>query len=374
MSNAPQPRDSKHWNKHGIMFEADQPWEWPNLQCFTSHIESLGDGRFRFWYGTRRIEDGRMSSKLAVAEGTPGGEWTRTPVVHGENPTGSEMTLSNVPADWSVTQPVHMRLKDGRYRVYFWANVHHTVLRYLVADSDDGKHYRVLGHNRPVVIHAGDRAVEWPINYNGLVRPARQSRREPDDPTIQHELIVNDATNVYQLPDGTFELYSACTFTVPEGDPRYIAHDNAKGHVRVIDRLTSDDGLHFGNRQRVIVPDDDDPVDMQFYYLAVTYTDRGREGMLGRYPCGEQTMDIEYCFSDDGVKWTRNWRKGWLPRSQPGEAQDSYMVAAPGNLVQHDGKWWLFYNGNNVAHNRQDSHGEPRPTRVMLATIDRLFE
>ena len=116
-------------------------------------------------------------------------------------------------------------------------------------------------------------------------------------------LLSNDATNVYQLPDGTFEMYSVALVQVEKDDPRYAPQDNLKGYMRVIDRYTSADGLTWGNRKRVITPDADDPIDQQFYYLSVTYTDQGRLGLLGSYSLDAQAIDIEPCYSDDGITW-----------------------------------------------------------------------
>jgi hypothetical protein len=63
------------------------------------------------------------------------------------------------------------------------------------------------------------------------------------------------------------------------------------------------DGLIFETRHRIIERDAEDPADQQFYYLAVTTTEKGRVGMLGHYRCAAQTMDLEWCFSSDGLKW-----------------------------------------------------------------------
>jgi hypothetical protein len=65
----------------------------------------------------------------------------------------------------------------------------------------------------------------------------------------------------------------------------------------VIDRYTSEDGLHWNDRRRVIVRNPQDPADQQFYYLAVAHTPQGRMGMLGHYRVAAQTMDLEWCFS-----------------------------------------------------------------------------
>ena len=186
-------------------------------------------------------------------------------------------------------------------------------------------------------------------------------------------LISNDATNVYQLPDGSFELYTVALLTVGKDDPRYAAEDNIPGLVRVIDRLTSADGLTWGNRQRVITPDADDPQDLQFYYLSVTHTEGGRLGLLGHYRLGAQTIDIEPCFSTDGLTWQRPHRQPWITRDAPGTTAASYLLHAPHALVQHNGLWHLFYTGGNFAHNHHDKHGPTEARAILLATREELW-
>jgi hypothetical protein len=176
---------------------------------------------------------------------------------------------------------------------------------------------------------------------------------------------------VYQLPDGSFEMYSVALVPVPKDDPAYMPEDNAPGLLRVIDRYTSADGLHFEVRKRVIQRDVRDPVDQQFYHLAITYTPKGRVGMLGNYRCLAQTMDLEWCFSSDGVAWERPRRSAWLPRGNE-KQPDSYGIYAPSCLVQRSGKWHLFYSGVNAAHNGKHSYGPPRDV-VMYATTDSIW-
>ena len=84
------------------------------------------------------------------------------------------------------------------------------MVRYLAADSDDGRRYRVLDPHRPCLYHPVDRAVDGTEAATaGLTRYAkRKSNRPPGEPAAPARLISNDATMVYRLPDGTFEMYS----------------------------------------------------------------------------------------------------------------------------------------------------------------------
>lgn len=203
----------------------------------------------------------------------------------------------------------------------------------------------------------------------GLKKRIPSSQRPDEEPPALPRQISNDATNVYQLPDGTFEMFSVALVRVPETDAAYIAHDNVPGYLRVVDRFASADGLNFETRHRVIDRDAADPADMQFYYLAQTLTPRGRVGMLGHYRCDAQTMDLEWCYSPDGKTWERPQRTAWLPRGQP-PAPDCLGIYSNSRLVQHGGRWHLFYTAFNSTHNGKTSHGAPRQVVMHASTPD----
>ncbi len=363
---------STNWRKHGVILEGTETWEGDHIQNFTSPAEHLGGDRWRIWYSPRDGEDGFT---LAYAEGVPGEPMQKFPAHCTPGEPGDEpFAIGHLPDTWKPTQVVHIHMLDGRHRLYFWAHGRGDggrILRYLAADSDDGRRYRIVDPHRPVIYHPHDRAARGIATPDNALLVQQRSTDLPEgEPYAPSQLISNDATTVYQLPDGSFEMYSVGLVPVPREDPAYIAHDNAPGLLRMIDRYTSDDGLHFENRQRIIVREADDPVDLQFYYLAVTYTPAGRVGMLGRYLVDAQTMDIEWCFSKDGVKWDRPMRKAWLPRGNPTQP-DSYGTYSGHSLVRQGGRYHLFYTGVNSAHNYQESHGPPRSV-IMHATIDSI--
>lgn len=365
----PAPCPPTAWQKHGVILEATEPWEGQSIQNFTTRAEALADGAWRIWYSVSGAPGG---FGLAYAEGIPGQTMKKVPAVcsPGE-PADAPFAIGNLPEKWRPVQVVHLLLRNGRHRLYFWAHGPQ-VVRYLAAESDDGRCYRVLDPLHPVLYHPGDRAARGVATPDGLIlHPAPIKTRPADEPLAVSRLISNDATNVYQLPDGTFELYSVGLVRVPKGDTSYIAQDNVPGLLRVIDRYTSADGLHFETRQRIIQRDAQDPADQQFYYLAVTPTPQGRVGLLGHYRCEAQTMDVEWCFSRDGISWQRPLRQAWLPRGQP-PAPDCLGIYANSQLVQQGGRWHLFYTGVNSTHNGKHSHGAPRQV-IMWATADSLW-
>lgn len=351
--NIPKPCRTTDWSKRGSIIERTEPWEKTYIQNFTSTAEPLDNGRWRIWYGAG------LPMTIAFAEGIPGKYMEKFQAVLSEyEPKDAPLSIGNLPDGWRPTQPVHIKLLDGCDRLYFWAHCPaQKIVRYLAADSTDGKRYKVLNTNSPCLYHIYDHAVTSP-----------QENHE-----IPEELICNDATTVYQLPDGSFELYTATVFPIEKDDPRWAYNDNCPGLIRVIDRMVSEDGLHWTGRQRVLEPDKNAPNDLQFYYLAVTHTPKGRIGMLGHYRVKDQTMDIEWCFSTNGVNWVRPFRKAWLERSWPQNQIDSFGIYSPASLVKHDDKWWLFYTGYNYSHNGKIVHGKEKQTQIMLAVTDSIW-
>ncbi len=365
----PRPSPPTRWQKHGIVLEATEPWEGENVQNFTACAEPLDRGSWRLWYS---VSGEPRAFTVAYAEGVPGQMMKKFAAILSPGPPANEpLAIGNLPEAWRPVQPVHLRLRNGRHRLYFWAHGPQ-IARYLAAESEDGRRYRVLDPLRPVLYHPNDRAAYGVPSPDGVMfRPDQDSSRPKDEPAAAPSLVSNDATNVYQLPDGSFEMYSVGLVRVSKDDPAYVAEDNAPGLLRVIDRYTSEDGLRFANRRRVIQRDTRDPVDQQFYYLSVTYTPKGRVGLLGHYRCRAQTMDLEWCFSHDGLEWHRPLRNAWLPRGEP-PAADCCGIYVGHNLVRHGGRRFLFYTGVNSSHNGKRAFGTARQV-VMLATADSIW-
>ncbi|MHA3770808.1 hypothetical protein ACXR0O_04650 [Verrucomicrobiota bacterium sgz303538] len=366
----PAPCAPTSWEKRGVILEATEPWEGNSIQNFTTRAEPLeGADTWRIWYS---VSGERTGYNVAYAEGIPGEPMKKVPAIcsPGE-PVEAPLAIGNLPERWKPVQAIHLPLQNGKHRLYFWAHGPQ-VCRYLVAESEDGRRYRVIDPLRPILYHPNDRAAFGVPSLDGIMlRKDKSTNLSANEPLALPRLISNDATNIYQLPDGSFELYSVALIQVPKNDPAYIAEDNAPGLLRVIDRYTSEDGLHFENRQRVIQRDASDPVDQQFYYLSVTHTPKGRLGMLGHYRCNAQTMDLEWCFSMDGIHWQRLHRNAWIPRGEQ-SAPDCYGIYAGNQLVQRGDRWHLFYTGVNSSHNGKHAYGKARQV-IMLASTSSLW-
>ncbi len=351
---------SKQWKMEKVLIWGD---ETTHVQAFTCRIIHKDGGGWRMWYSRRN--DGAKRYTFGYRDFTEDfNSLGETMMRIADKPSSSGLNIIGVPSDWLLTQPVHLDLPDGRQRIYVWAHSS-DVHRYLVADSDDGVNFYVADWRRPVFCHPCDRAVPlealkqkdlWPC-----FQPVKGVRPE-DEPPAMADMLLNDATNVYLLPDGTFELYSADIIMCPPGpEPR-----QKEPCVRVIQHRTSADGIHWSAPERILVRDEKDPYDLQFYYLAVNYLPQGRIGVLGRYRSDSGTADLEFCYSKDGVHWERQRRPGF-PRAKGVEG-----VYAPHDLVKVNDLYYLFYTGNYCNHHGVVSPDAPagQPvTWIGVATI-----
>jgi hypothetical protein len=363
------------WRDMGVIMRPEQDFERDSssdgvgrIQNFTSPAIPLENGLWRIWYSAYPDEK-YQNFNIAYAEGIPGGEMRRyaAKLCSGQAEQGM-LSIGNLPDGWRPIQPVLINLPDGTYRLYFWAHAP-GVVRYLCAESYNGKQFNVINANSPCLYHPNDRAVEKKYKGTEGLTLVHKTNRGADEAAAPEHLICNDATNVYMLPDNTFELYTAQLIPIPEDSPAYIEHDNLKGMIRVIERRTSTDGITWSKPQIVIKPDSADPADLQFYFLSVTYVDDMRLGFLGHYRVIEQTMDLELCYSKDGINWHRPFRKPCFPRNL--QKDGLYGVYAPHSIVKYNSLYYLFYTGTNQTHNKTACNG-PREINIRFAITDSL--
>ena len=316
-----------------------------SIQSFTSTSMHLEDGSWRVWYS--RYATGVSVGKYGFGYMDFSPDFTLqkdTAMRIVEKPGKSGLNIIGVPLHWNIIQPVYLKLADGRERIYFWGHGSEGVCRYLVADSNDGVNFIVEDWHRPSLYHPNDRAVSRDLlRSKNLAIYCHEAHRDlsPDEPAATGDMLMNDATNVYVMPDGSFELYSAEVIELPKDTPEPCQKDPI---IRVIQRRTSADGIHWTPPQRILMRDEKDPFDLQFYYLSVTYTPNGRIGILGHYRSDPGTQDIEFCFSQDGIHWDRQ-RKLGFPRWKGVEG-----VYAPHDMVKVGDLYYLLYSGYSQTH------------------------
>ncbi len=301
-------------------------------------------------YGTVRTPDEKFMG-IALWESNDALEWT--PVTLGQvKRDGKETNLiefENLPGDQTaVSLPNVIRLNDGRMRMYFWKH-RDGHLRYLIAESEDGRRWRVLDVDKPALFHPHDGGL-WKL-AEGLSRhEAPEIKLTPEEFLRRKRLWSNDSTHIHYNPQlDRFECYSV--WLHPAIPDRRVDVDNAPGIHRLIHRRFSADGLEWSDAELIIMPDDGDPWDLQFYFLSVHRQADWMIGRVGYYRVadGMQTTDTDLCFSRDGRNWERPVRGGWIPRSN--EGLDTMGIYAAGALVDRGDRWLTLYSGTPVPHN-----------------------
>ncbi len=360
--------------KLGVVLDADVSSDMEHVSCFAGSVVPIDGGSWRMYYSCTQRRP--LAFGIAVAESGDGIHWTKPRLgqMLWEGNDTNRLVMEDLHDTANIVQPVVLQLPDGRWRMYFWYHRHDQgMIRYLIAESEDGLQFRTVGIDRPAILHPADREVGQHGKTAGLTAA---SDREPADanrsfdPMQAKRLRSNDATYVYyDDAKNEFEMYSV--WLLPNGPEthRHVPHDNAPSALRTIHRRVSDDGLSWSAPELVMVPDADDPLDMQFYYLAVHRQSDWRIGFLGHYRCWAQTMDIELCFSRDGRHWDRPLRGGWVPRDPP--PQRGCMSAyATNDLIDLGDRWLMLYTAGNMKHNDELPEGVKRRwSGVMGATV-----
>jgi len=313
---------------------------------------TIEDGSY-WCYGTARTPDQRFMG-IGLWESKDALHWT--PVNLGQvKRDGKDTNLiqfENLPGDQSsVGLPNVVPTRDGRLRMYFWKH-RDGHLRYLIAESDDGLRWRVLDVDEPALYHPADGGL-WEL-AEGLAPEKAVKVVLPKDQIIARKrLWSNDSTHIhYNTQLDRYECFSV--WLHPAIPDRRVDVDNAPGIHRLIHRRHSEDGLNWSDAELIIMPDDSDPCDLQFYFLSVHWYEDWMIGRLGYYRVaqGMQTMDTDLCFSRDGRNWERPVRGGWIPRSEDGF--DKTGIYAGGLWVDLGDKWLTLYSGTPEPHNSKE--------------------
>lgn len=323
-------------------------------------------GGWRLYYSDLGVYPPGRDYRLGVAESPDGLHWTHIPA--GEDGYIHPVGLAS---EERLVQPQAVVLPDGRVRIYFWWHGHDRGrMRYVAAESDNGLDFTIVNLDDPCLFHPSDFNVGQRGFAAGLTAPVvnedYESQRTVPWPEARRRR-SNDATFVYYNESlRLFEMYSVWLVPNDEHSGHYVPHDNAPQIRRVMHRRTSDDGLLWSDPELIIIPDEHDAPDIQFYHLAVHHHDEWRLGMLGHYRCWAQTMDLEMCFSRDGRHWHRPLRGGFIPRGDISDV-DYYSIYPTSRMLPHGDDWLMIYDGGNWKHNRQLPEGIQEPRNAIMA-------
>jgi len=348
--------------KLGPVLESTEPWELPRNATFASSIVRGDDSRYRMYYTTLDRSLRRMA--IALAESDDGLTWGK-PLLGQVSEKGQDtnrFAFEGIPlAQDFMGQPQVLRLRDGRWRMYFWFHGGGR-LRYLVAESDDGLRWTVGNFEKPALYHPADLGRwAWEAGKRPGDEDLEAAWRGTAEELLAHKALkTNDATFVY-FNDclDRFECYSV--WLLPAVADRRVEVDNCPIAHRTIQRRLSDDGLRWSQPDLLLLPDANDPWDQQFYHLAVQWHEDWMIGSLGHYRVedGQQTQELELCFSRDGRKWHRPLRGGFIPRApESSDEWDTLGIYPPNAWFDLGDRWLCLYTGTRLRHNESPEDDE----------------
>lgn len=118
----------------------------------------------------------------------------------------------------------------------------------------------------------------------------------------------------------------------------------------------SDDFIHWTKPQTMLVPDDMDDPEINFYNVKGFVYEGQYLGLLQVYHSGlegpkARTADLQLISSRDGETW---WRAGGRETifacASSGAWDRSYVTSGGGTVMGPDSRIWLFYSGSSLHH------------------------
>ncbi|MBI3942553.1 MAG: hypothetical protein HY326_06020, partial [Chloroflexi bacterium] len=122
-------------------------------------------------------------------------------------------------------------------------------------------------------------------------------------------------------------------------------HRNTPLRKRLIGRAESPDMIHWSEPETIILPDEKDPPDMEFYMLDVTTYAGLYVGLLWNFRTNKATHEPELIFSRDGIHYERNYRQPFVARGPKGAFDStSVFTSVP---IFHENQILVHYSGRN---------------------------
>jgi hypothetical protein len=160
---------------------------------------------------------------------------------------------------------------------------------------------------------------------------------------------TSDGCYVYLDDDGTYVMHQKLYVGRLPGS--VVPYDcGTHEGTRTIWRRTSIDGVNWSRPQLIMQADWRDPQDTQFMELTRHSLPGGYVGIATTYHTLNQTIDLQFSGSRDGVQWWRPIPRvpcvGLAPLGDLG----SGMLWSFGQFVEHAGRLYLYYAGLNGIH------------------------
>jgi hypothetical protein len=122
-------------------------------------------------------------------------------------------------------------------------------------------------------------------------------------------------------------------------------HRHAPPGKRLIGRAESPDMIHWSEPETIIVPDEKDPPDLEFYSMPVIAYEGIYVGLLWNFRTHTTTHHPEIIFSRDGIHYERNYREPFIVRGSQLDFDAMSLYAY--EPVVHGDRIFTYYLGVN---------------------------
>ena len=299
---------------HNPIIRPEKPWEGNDVRV-SKVIYEEEEGLFRMWYsgnsykasqgqGEFIVESG--GGKLCIAISKDGFHW--------EKPN-----LGKVEFQGSRENNI---LPREQFRPYFFKDRH---------EKDPAKRYKGLERTGTT----GTPGMQFDLYYS------------PDGfqwTPYENNPIIDTSPRVGRWGPTGFMGWDPIRQT-------YAVHMENCAHLRcplgkrLIGRAESPDMIHWSQPETIILPDEQDYPDLQFYHMAVTVYEGMYVGMLWNFRTTNTSILPQAVFSRNGIHYNRDYREPFIPPG-PNGSFDSAVVYAQDPKV-HEGRLLNYYTGVN---------------------------
>jgi len=312
------------------IFVADQPHEQGNMLISVTVLPDPEKDCLRLYYFVR-VKDNPTQNLLCIAHSTDGYHWTKPDLGDGTNIV---MRASGNETGWGQFMPTRILFDPTdpntaqHWKMIYWDRpTPNDPSGICLATSPDGLSWTPMS-NQPLIRNANDamsfinvpNAIEKPIRGGRYLLYQQTWKYNPNLPTERDNL-----KGIHRR----ISLWSSPTFASHVTDGGWV------GPITILEN------------------DDQDPPDIQFYWLTPFHTPNGFGGFLNCHHTGDQTMDVQLVTSADGWSWQRaNNREPIIPLGQAGDF-DCGLITAVSPPVEWQGKTFIYYNGRATVHDQQ---------------------
>ena len=124
--------------------------------------------------------------------------------------------------------------------------------------------------------------------------------------------------------------------------------------MRIIGRAESPDLENWSEPETILLPDQDDPPDLEFYSMWATTYENYYIGMLWNFRKASANLWPQLVFSRDGIDYDRRYREPFIQLGDEGDF-DSVNVYAQQPII-HDDTIFIYYGGQNWRASEQMDH------------------